>query len=107
MFKKQGFTLVEILLVVVIVGILAAIVIPRITYSKKEAQIAACDANVAALNSQLELWHMQKGTTTVPYPADLATLVSDDYIDAVPICPFNVAYSYTNTTGRVAKHTTH
>jgi len=101
MFKKRAFTLVEVILVVVIVGILAAIVIPRITYTRTEAQKGACGSNVAALNSQIELYHVQVGT----WPTDLDALVTDDYIDALPVCPFATAYVYSTGNHRVAKHT--
>lgn len=102
MFKKQGFTLVEVILVIIIVGILAAIVIPRITYTSNEAKKSACDANVAALNAQIELYHVRDASGN--WPADLDALVTADYIDAVPVCPFSTAYVYSATTHRVAKH---
>jgi prepilin-type N-terminal cleavage/methylation domain-containing protein len=100
MFKK-GFTLVEVLLVIVIIGVLAAMVIPRMIYSKVEAQKQACNANVAAMNAQIELYHVKENQL---WPTNLAVLVPD-YIDAVPVCPFGTGYAYDNTTHRVIKHT--
>ncbi|MFH0877016.1 MAG: prepilin-type N-terminal cleavage/methylation domain-containing protein [Candidatus Omnitrophota bacterium] len=101
MFKKQGFTLVEVILVIVIVGILAAIVIPRITYSSTAAKTQACNANVASLNSQVELYHVQE---IDGWPTALDNLTSKDYIDAIPTCPYATAYTFNTTTHRVPKH---
>ena len=100
MFKRQGFTLVEIILVIVIVGILAAIVIPRITYSAHEAKVQACHSNVAALNAQIELFHALQED----WPSTLNNLTDSDYVDDVPTCPFGTSYILNTTSHRVPKH---
>lgn len=56
MQTKRGFTLVEILIVVSILGILAAIVVPQYSSSTSEAQLAALQSNLHAIRKQLELY---------------------------------------------------
>ena len=55
----KGFTLVEILIVVVILGILAAIVVPQFTEASKEAREAALGSDLQTVRSQLELYRIQ------------------------------------------------
>jgi prepilin-type N-terminal cleavage/methylation domain-containing protein len=52
--KQKGFTLVELLIVVVILGILASAAIPRFLTTREEAQFRACQANLATINSALD-----------------------------------------------------
>ncbi len=59
MRAKNGFTLVEILIVVVILGILAAIVIPQFTEASTEAKQAALCTDLQTLRSQIELYKIQ------------------------------------------------
>ena len=59
MRTKSGFTLVEILIVVVILGILAAIVIPQFTSASTEAKESNLVSNLQAVRSQIELYKIQ------------------------------------------------
>jgi general secretion pathway protein G len=59
MRNKKGFTLVEILIVVVILGILAAIVIPQFTNASSEAKASRVAADLQTLRSQVELFKIQ------------------------------------------------
>ncbi len=56
---KRGFTLVEILIVVIILGILAAIVIPQFTNASTEARMSSARSQVQSLRSQIELYKLQ------------------------------------------------
>lgn len=57
--KKSGFTLVEILIVVIILGILAAIVIPQFTEASNDARESALVSDLQTVRSQVELYKVQ------------------------------------------------
>jgi len=99
---KKGFTLVELLVVVLILGALAAIAIPRISQSAQTAKINACKTNVDLINSQIELWYANKGS----WPEDLDEILDDtDYFpDGAPTCPLGDDYEYSTTKHRVSDH---
>jgi len=63
MRSKSGFTLVEILIVVVILGILAAIVIPQFTNASTEARENSLKADLQTMRSQIELYKIQHDDT--------------------------------------------
>jgi len=103
MYGKKAFTLVELLVVVMILGALAAIAVPRMLSGATNAKINACDTNVDLLNAQIELYYADKAA----WPADLATLTGDAtyFPDGeAPTCPFGTAYVYSDKTNRVTKH---
>ena len=66
---RKGFTLIEILIVVIILGILAAIVIPQFSSASSDAKKAALQSTVQTLRSQIALYKLQHGDTL----PDLAT----------------------------------
>ncbi|MGB7161417.1 MAG: type II secretion system protein [Tepidisphaeraceae bacterium] len=59
--RKRGFTLVEILIVVIILGILAAIVIPQFTNASTDAKNSSAKSMLQTLRSQVELFKLQHG----------------------------------------------
>ncbi len=59
MRANRGFTLVEILIVVVILGILAAIVIPQFTEASTEAKLSSLCSDLQTVRSQIELYKVQ------------------------------------------------
>jgi general secretion pathway protein G len=63
---KKGFTLVEILIVVIILGILAAIVIPQFTQASTEARVSNLRTNLQTIRSQLLLYKMQHDAEAYP-----------------------------------------
>jgi prepilin-type N-terminal cleavage/methylation domain-containing protein len=102
MRNKKGFTLVELLVVVLILGALAAIAVPRIIGGATNAKINACKTNVDLINSQIELYYATEGD----WPSALTDVTqnADYFPDDEPNCPFETAYSYDGTTHRVSDH---
>jgi len=76
--KHSAFTLVEILIVVIILGILAAIVIPQFTEASNDARESAMKSDLQTVRSQLELYKVQHLDS---YPDDFAKLTSKTNAD--------------------------
>jgi general secretion pathway protein G len=93
MKASKGFTLVEILIVVVILGILAAIVIPQFTEASTEAKQSRLMSDLQTMRSQVELYKVQH-SDTVPAVADFTTSMTTSdgtygpYLQKVPTNPF-------------------
>jgi general secretion pathway protein G len=81
--RQNGFTLLELLVVMTIIGILAAIAVPALKNSPQRAREATLKEDLFAMRSVIDQYHGDKGN----YPADLATLVTDGYLRKVPVDP--------------------
>jgi prepilin-type N-terminal cleavage/methylation domain-containing protein len=99
--NHQGFSLLELLAVVTILGIIAVIVIPHISLSITRDKTKADAQNRVAIESAVERWYFEKGT----WPADnLSDIGADTHFfpSGLPTNPTdNSAYSLNPTTHRV------
>ncbi|MBY0112041.1 MAG: prepilin-type N-terminal cleavage/methylation domain-containing protein [Phycisphaerales bacterium] len=87
---RKAFTLVEILIVVVILGILAAIVVPQFTNATQDAQAGNIKAQLDTLNNQIELYRARNNAYPDFSSATVwQTLIDGGYIKAAPKNPYN------------------
>lgn len=92
MEKVSGFTLIEVLVVVVILGILAAIVVPNIMNKPDMAKVTKVKADLRAIESALNMYRLDKHAYP-PTDEGLEALVSE-YLTRIPKDPWSNEYLY-------------
>ena len=81
---KKGYTLVELMIVVAIVGILVTLAIPTFQQSALKAREAALKQNLFTMRAVIDQFYADQGD----YPSDLEALVEAKYIRDIPVDPF-------------------
>jgi prepilin-type N-terminal cleavage/methylation domain-containing protein len=96
--RRAGFTLVEIMIVVAIIGLLAAMAIPNFIKSRATAQQNACINNLHQIDGAISLWALETGQSTGATIASVATVSAYIKLNSngsVPGCPAGGTYTTT------------
>ena len=93
--KQRGFTLIELTIVVLVIGILAAIAFPNYLRARTSSRTSTCMANLKRIEDAKELWAMEThaSPTATPTQTQLIGDPVNGYMQAWPECPENGTYT--------------
>ncbi len=91
--RKRGFTLIEIMIVIMIIGMLLAVAVPSFLRARDVSRARACQSNLKNLVGAKERWAMDnnRGATDTPTMDQIA--LPGVYIRSVPVCPSDGTYT--------------
>ena len=97
---SSGFTLIEIMIVVAIIGLLATIAIPNFLHARRVAQMNACVSNLSQIAGAIQMWAMENnaGTGTPVTPANLTPLMGRGTGSIASVyCPVDPTKTFVNS----------
>src|SRR6266540_3552676 len=97
---RKGFTLVEIMIVVLIIGILLAIAVPNFIKARESSRTKSCIANLKQIEAAKEQWCMDTRASSTASPGASDLYGSTAYVKNTPSCPSGGTYTIGNMATR-------
>ena len=94
MNRENAFTLVELMIVILIIGILVGIAVPVFVSARSSSEEKVCQANLRTMKSAANVY----GASSESYPTSVSDLYPD-YVQQIPVCPADRSGSYIISSG--------
>ncbi len=92
-FRKAGFTLVEVMIVVAVIAMLAVIALPNFVKAREVSQRGACIANLRQIFGAKATWALETKQMATATPSDTDLFGTDKYVREKPQCPAGGTYT--------------